>query len=197
METSTDRATGAWYEFKMDDGRPYRSSNVRISIRSFHRIVDKDYTVYEVNVAKPGGTKIVSKRYSEFYKLNKILKEKRKLPRGIEFPPKIIIPSTSTKEERCRKLEKYMQILSDQDPIPTEVQRFLGITVTSMPQQRLEFNEGYSSCDELLDDFASKSTHQPVMGFLKDPFVGEQSGELLSDTLLHGVLDALYEDGTM
>ena len=182
---------------KMDDGRPYRSSNVRISIRSFHRIFDeigKYYTVYEVNVAKPGGTKIVSKRYSEFYKLNKILKEKRKLPRGIEFPPKIIIPSISTKEERCRKLEKYMQILSGEDPIPTEVLSFLGISVTSQP---VVPNEGYSSCEELLSDFASKSTHQPIMGFLKDPFVGEQSGELLSDTLLHGVLDALYEDGTM
>ena len=186
----------------MDEKWKYHcASRVRISIPSFHRVfsnIGKEYTVYKVVIAKPGGSIVIEKRYSEFHKLHKKLKESQKLRRGrsIEFPPKRLNPSAATKEERRRKLERYMEMLSDEDPISNEVLAFLGISLppTTFNEPTNEVDNA-SSCNEL-GDFSTKSTHQPTIGFLRDPFLNEQPGNSMSNVLLEGILDGIYENYT-
>jgi hypothetical protein len=182
----------------MDANTLYNSTNsvIKIDIPRFEKVIDptgKDYTVYKVVIAKAGGTKEIEKRYSEFNNLHSRLNKSDQLPRNIEFPPKTLFNSgsVSTKEERRRKLKRFLQQLCDLNPIPDEVLAFLGI---SQPVQSNLLNsrtqDNYSSSEDLLDN-VTNYTHQPLLGFSSDPYILQTSQD---DILLEGILDGIYNE---
>ena len=174
-------------------------SVVKIDIPRFQRVIDstgKEYTVYKVVIAKPGGSLEIVKRYSEFDKLHRRLHKSNQLPRNIEFPPKTLFNSGSIKEERRRKLKIFLQELCDLTSIPEEVLEFLGI---SQPVQKnlmnSRMNDNYSSSEDLLDS-SKISTHQPLLGFTDDPYMNQHMQVSQDDILLKGILDGIYESST-
>jgi hypothetical protein len=181
----------------MDVNNTFRNTNsvIKIDIPRFERVIDptgKEYTVYKVVIAKAGGTKEIIKRYSEFNNLHSRLNKTDQLPRNIEFPPKTLFTSSSasTKEERRRKLKRFLQELCDLNPIPEQVLAFLGI---SQPIQSNLMNsrihDNYSSSEDLLDS-STQYTHQPLLAFTTDPYLSEPTSE--DDILLTGILDGIY-----
>lgn len=84
-------------------------------------------TKYLVEVKYHNASYTISKRYSEFKTLYEILKDL--IPLDYKFPNKSMFHNNAqaTKERRIRGFDQLMQILLSRKPVPTVMERFLGI----------------------------------------------------------------------
>ena len=120
-----------------------------------HLEPSKSHTVYQVEVTTPTGNYFrVERRYSAFHSLNKHCK-KSGIQYLAEFPPKRI-RNTSAKvlESRRKGLEHFIQSLARTSPNNSLLLSFLELQDTAVSETVNNYNT-------------------QVMGFSKDPYVGE------------------------
>lgn len=84
-------------------------------------------TKYIVQVKVTNTTYNISKRYSEFKTLFEIMKDM--IPLDYRFPNKSLFHNSAqaTKDRRVRGFDQLLQILLSRKPVPTVMERFLGI----------------------------------------------------------------------
>lgn len=174
-----------------------------ISIPNFHQVEDErgeKYTVYEIHVLKPGGKKIIEKRYRQFSELDERIR--KILPFAPKLPPKRVLNKIHKfLEHRRLKLELYLQELVERD---LEIARpcLAEFLETNLP---LSCSTRASSAEELEEEeeiSARRTTHQRIVCFTKDPFISEASCEdnishlenLLPNIVVDGVCCGLYGD---
>uniref|UniRef100_A0A3B3I6B0 Sorting nexin 24 n=1 Tax=Oryzias latipes TaxID=8090 RepID=A0A3B3I6B0_ORYLA len=141
---------------------------VRVSIPSFrseNNSIEKGYTVFKIDVLMSGRLYSIEKRYSEFHALHKMLKRSIKPP---EMPSKHVrnwVPKVL--EQRRQGLELYLQtIIMENEVLPKIFLDFLNIRhFPSVPK-----TESCGSFDTESVE-SSKLSHQPVMLFLRDPYL--------------------------
>jgi len=136
----------------------------------------KAHTVYQVEVTTQSGRYFrVERRYSAFHSLNKECKRQyqSQAHKLTEFPPKRI-RNTSAKvlESRRTGLEHYIQSLARLSPTPPQLIAFLELPPS------LETKESYQS---------------PVLGFTRDPALGQGDTLQLTDMITQATLAAFYE----
>ncbi|KAM4637993.1 sorting nexin-24 isoform 3-T3 [Amazona ochrocephala] len=152
--------------------------------------LERGYTVFKIEVLMSGRKHFVEKRYSEFHALHKKLKKFIRTP---EMPSKHVrnwVPKVL--EQRRQGLELYLQtVILENEELPKIFLDFLNVRhVPSLPKA-----ESCGSFDETESEESSKLSHQPVLLFLRDPYVlpkadGNQTCHLLtvlycSDPALH------------
>ncbi|KAF5899957.1 protein-lysine 6-oxidase-like, partial [Clarias magur] len=135
------------------------------SFRSEESGSEKCYTVFKIEVLTSGRQHTVEKRYSEFHALHKMLKKIIKPP---ELPSKHVrnwIPKVL--EQRRHGLELYLQtIIMENEVLPKIFLDFLNIRhLPSLPKA-----ESCGSLETESED-SCKLTHQPVLLFLRDPYL--------------------------
>uniref|UniRef100_UPI00358FBFBF sorting nexin-24 isoform X2 n=1 Tax=Myxine glutinosa TaxID=7769 RepID=UPI00358FBFBF len=148
---------------------------------------DRGYTLFKVEVLVNGRKHVVKKRYSEFYTLNKKLKKVIQTP---EFPSKHVrnwIPKVM--EQRRQGLDNYLQgLICQGGEVPKPLLEFLGIRhLPSMLK-----TESLDSLDVYPED--TKLSHQPILGFSRDPYVFGTVTDGLPNIVVEGVLRGLYGD---
>lgn len=162
---------------------------VRVSIPSFrseHSSIERGYTVFRIDVLINGRLHTIEKRYSEFHTLHKMLKKSIKPP---EIPSKHVrnwVPKVL--EQRRQGLELYLQtIIMENETLPKIFLDFLNIRhFPSVPKM-----ESCGSFDaESME--SSKLSHQPVMLFLRDPYLLPSSHDSLSNVVIEGVIDGVF-----
>ncbi|XP_064609579.1 sorting nexin-24-like [Liolophura sinensis] len=137
--------------------------------------------VFCVEVCVSGRVHTVEKRYTEFEELHKQLKKIEKTP---EFPPKKIMKwNHKVLEHRRVALQKYLQGVMDSESIPKCYLKFLEI---SMPA----FSASFDSLDDL--NLSSTVVHQPVVSFVGEAFLQDNSRSSLPDIIVQGVNRGLY-----
>uniref|UniRef100_A0A8C4PZF2 Sorting nexin 22 n=1 Tax=Eptatretus burgeri TaxID=7764 RepID=A0A8C4PZF2_EPTBU len=149
---------------------------------------DRGYTLFKVEVLANGRKHVVKKRYSEFYALNKKLKKVIQTP---EFPSKHVrnwIPKVM--EQRRQGLENYLQgLICQGGEVPKPLLEFLGIRhLPSMLK-----TESLDSLDVYPEDI-NRLSHQPILGFSRDPYIFGTVTDGLPNIVVEGVLQGLYED---
>lgn len=90
----------------------------------------KRYTAFTIELRTHGGLVwVVERRFSQFYKLNQVLKHRYDELKLFKFPPKRWFSSfaTQTVEQRRRVFERYLQELLCLQPRPVELNTFLDI----------------------------------------------------------------------
>ncbi|TSM12517.1 Sorting nexin-24 [Bagarius yarrelli] len=142
------------------------------SFRSEDSTSEKGYTVFKIEVLTSGRQHTVEKRYSEFHALHKMLKKIIKPP---ELPSKHVrnwIPKVL--EQRRHGLELYLQtIIMENEVLPKIFLDFLNIRhFPSLPKA-----ESCGSFETESED-SCKLTHQPVLLFLRDPYLLPASNAL-------------------
>ncbi|KAM6902134.1 sorting nexin-24 [Xenentodon cancila] len=162
---------------------------VRVSIPSFrseNNSIERGYTVFRIDVLMNGRLHTVEKRYSEFHNLHRMLKKSIKLP---EMPSKHVrnwVPKVL--EQRRQGLEIYLQtIIMENEVLPKVFLDFLNIRhFPSVPK-----TESCGSFDtESLE--SNKLTHQPVMLFLRDPYVLPCEDDTFSNVVIEGVMHGVF-----
>ncbi|XP_028318350.1 sorting nexin-24 isoform X2 [Gouania willdenowi] len=162
---------------------------VRVSIPSFrseNNSLEKGYTVFKVDVLVNGRLHSVEKRYSEFHTLHKMLKKSIKPP---EIPSKHVrnwVPKVL--EQRRQGLELYLQtIIMENEVLPKIFLDFLNIRhFPSMPK-----TESCGSFDSESDELC-KLTHQPVLLFLRDPYLLPSAHDVFSNVVIEGVVHGVF-----
>ncbi|KAM9306712.1 sorting nexin-24 [Pholidichthys leucotaenia] len=162
---------------------------VRVSIPSFrseNTSMEKGFTVFKIDVLMNGRQHTVEKRYSEFHALHKMLKKSIKPP---EIPSKHVrnwVPKVL--EQRRQGLEIYLQsIIMENEVLPKIFLDFLNIRhFPSVPK-----TESCGSFDtESLE--SSKLSHQPVMLFLRDPYLLPSEHDVFSSVVIEGVIRGVF-----
>uniref|UniRef100_A0A803XL09 Sorting nexin 24 n=1 Tax=Meleagris gallopavo TaxID=9103 RepID=A0A803XL09_MELGA len=138
------------------------------------------FEVFKIEVLMSGRKHFVEKRYSEFHALHKKLKKCIRTP---EIPSKHVrnwIPKVL--EQRRQGLELYLQtVILENEELPKIFLDFLNVRhVPTLPKA-----ESCGSFDETESEESSKLSHQPVLLFLRDPYVlpkanGNQTCHLLT-----------------
>ncbi|KAM8940995.1 sorting nexin-24 isoform 1-T1 [Lycaon pictus] len=128
--------------------------------------LERGYTVFKIEVLMNGRKHFVEKRYSEFHALHKKLKKCIKTP---EIPSKHVrnwVPKVL--EQRRQGLETYLQaVILENEELPKLFLDFLNVRhLPSLPKA-----ESCGSFDEPESEESSKLSHQPVLLFLRDPYV--------------------------
>ncbi|XP_055154942.1 sorting nexin-24 isoform X1 [Symphalangus syndactylus] len=128
--------------------------------------LERGYTVFKIEVLMNGRKHFVEKRYSEFHALHKKLKKCIKTP---EIPSKHVrnwVPKVL--EQRRQGLETYLQaVILENEELPKLFLDFLNVRhLPSLPKA-----ESCGSFDETESEESSKLSHQPVLLFLRDPYV--------------------------
>uniref|UniRef100_A0A3B3QM13 Sorting nexin 24 n=1 Tax=Paramormyrops kingsleyae TaxID=1676925 RepID=A0A3B3QM13_9TELE len=146
------------------------------SFRSEDSTMEKGYTVFKIEVLMSGRQHTVEKRYSEFHALHKNLKKVMKPP---EIPSKHVrnwVPKVL--EQRRLGLEQYLQtIIMENDVLPKIFLDFLNIRhFPSLPKTE--------SCGKL--------SHQPVLLFLRDPYVLPAANDTFSNVITEGVIHGIF-----
>uniref|UniRef100_A0A673T9Q6 Sorting nexin 24 n=1 Tax=Suricata suricatta TaxID=37032 RepID=A0A673T9Q6_SURSU len=142
-------------------------------------------TVFKIEVLMNGRKHFVEKRYSEFHALHKKLKKCIKTP---EIPSKHVrnwVPKVL--EQRRQGLETYLQaVILENEELPKLFLDFLNVRhLPSLPKA-----ESCGSFDETESEESSKLSHQPVLLFLRDPFVLPAASDfpnVVIEGVLHGV----------
>ncbi|KAJ0057322.1 hypothetical protein NL108_002280, partial [Boleophthalmus pectinirostris] len=121
--------------------------------------------VFKIEVIINGRQHTIEKRYSEFHTLHKLLKKTIKPP---DIPSKHVrnwVPKVL--EQRRQGLEHYLQtIIIENEILPKIFLDFLNIRhFPSVPKM-----ESYGSFDTESEG-SSKLSHQPVMLFVRDPYL--------------------------
>ncbi|XP_045427835.1 sorting nexin-24 isoform X2 [Pipistrellus kuhlii] len=124
------------------------------------------WKVFKIEVLMNGRKHFVEKRYSEFHALHKKLKKCIKTP---EIPSKHVrnwVPKVL--EQRRQGLETYLQaVILENEELPKLFLDFLNIRhLPSLPKA-----ESCGSFEETESEESSKLSHQPVLLFLRDPYV--------------------------
>uniref|UniRef100_A0A3Q3A9X0 Sorting nexin 24 n=1 Tax=Kryptolebias marmoratus TaxID=37003 RepID=A0A3Q3A9X0_KRYMA len=165
---------------------------VRVSIPSFRSessSMEKGFTVFRIDVLMNDRLHSVEKRYSEFHALHKMLKKSIKPP---EIPSKHVrnwVPKVL--EQRRQGLELYLQtIIMENEVLPKIFLDFLNIRhFPSVPKTE--------SCDinltsSLFSFCFSKLSHQPVMLYLRDPYLLPSAHDTFSNVVIEGVVHGVF-----
>ncbi|XP_077609137.1 sorting nexin-24 [Crocuta crocuta] len=133
-----------------------------------------------------GRKHFVEKRYSEFHALHKKLKKCIKTP---EIPSKHVrnwVPKVL--EQRRQGLETYLQaVILENEELPKLFLDFLNVRhLPSLPKA-----ESCGSFDETESEESSKLSHQPVLLFLRDPFVLPAASDF-PNVVIEGVLHGIF-----
>ncbi|XP_046761254.1 sorting nexin-24 isoform X2 [Gallus gallus] len=128
--------------------------------------------VFKIEVLMSGRKHFVEKRYSEFHALHKKLKKCIRTP---EIPSKHVrnwVPKVL--EQRRQGLELYLQtVILENEELPKIFLDFLNVRhVPTLPKA-----ESCGSFDETESEESSKLSHQPVLLFLRDPYVLPKANE--------------------
>ncbi|XP_078541116.1 sorting nexin-22 [Lissotriton helveticus] len=144
-------------------------------------------TVFKVDVLFNGRKHSLERRYSEFHALHKRIKKACRVP---DFPPKRV-PNWLPKmmEQRRQALEAYIQgVLWENQDVPKEVLEFLKL-------RHFPHSHRNSSIDSLIEFMPEENSlllcHQPMVGFLRDPYVLHSSTDPFPDIIVSGVLQGL------
>ncbi|XP_059729279.1 sorting nexin-24 isoform X1 [Haemorhous mexicanus] len=134
--------------------------------------LERGYTVFKIEVLVSGRKHFVEKRYSEFHALHKKLKKFIRTP---EIPSKHVrnwVPKVL--EQRRQGLELYLQtVILENEELPKIFLDFLNVRhVPTLPKA-----ESCGSFDETESEESSKLSHQPVLLFLRDPYVLPKANE--------------------
>uniref|UniRef100_UPI00398EF868 sorting nexin-24 isoform X2 n=1 Tax=Pristiophorus japonicus TaxID=55135 RepID=UPI00398EF868 len=143
--------------------------------------------VFKIEVLMSGRKHFVEKRYSEFHALHKKLKKSIKTP---EMPSKHVrnwVPKVL--EQRRHGLEAYLQaILIENEELPKIFLDFLNIRhLPSLPKV-----ESCGSIDDYESEEFSKLSHQPVLLFLRDPYILPTATDDFPNVVIEGVLHGIY-----
>ncbi|KAJ8402040.1 hypothetical protein AAFF_G00372750 [Aldrovandia affinis] len=156
------------------------------SFRSEDSAMEKGYTVFKIEVLMSGRQHTVEKRYSQFHTLHKMLKKIIKPP---EIPSKHVrnwVPRVL--EQRRQGLELYLQtIIMENEILPKIFLDFLNIRhFPSLPKTE--------SCGsfETESEESSKLSHQPVLLFLRDPYVLPAADDTCSNVVIEGVIHGIF-----
>uniref|UniRef100_A0A674K6P4 Sorting nexin 24 n=1 Tax=Terrapene triunguis TaxID=2587831 RepID=A0A674K6P4_9SAUR len=138
--------------------------------------LERGYTVFKIEVLMSGRKHFVEKRYSEFHALHKKLKRFIRTP---EIPSKHVrnwVPKVL--EQRRQGLEMYLQtIILENEDLPKIFLDFLNVRhVPSLPKA-----ESYG-----------KLSHQPVLLFLRDPYVLPAANDDFPNVVIEGVLHGIF-----
>ncbi|CAF99302.1 unnamed protein product [Tetraodon nigroviridis] len=156
------------------------------SFRSENSPVEKGFTVFRIDVLVNGRQHAVEKRYSEFHTLHKMLKKSIKPP---EMPSKHVrnwVPKVL--EQRRQGLELYLQtVIAENRVLPRIFLDFLSIRhFPSVPK-----TESCGSFDTESQG-SSKLSHQPVLLFLRDPYLLPSAHDLFSNVVIEGVVHGVF-----
>nr|XP_048705368.1 sorting nexin-24 isoform X3 [Caretta caretta] len=177
--------------------RPARAMELYIpSFRYEESELERGYTVFKIEVLMSGRKHFVEKRYSEFHALHKKLKRFIRTP---EIPSKHVrnwVPKVL--EQRRQGLEIYLQsdktphqiktIILENEDLPKIFLDFLNVRhVPSLPKA-----ESYGSFDETESEESSKLSHQPVLLFLRDPYVLPTANDDFPNVVIEGVLHGIF-----
>ncbi|KAI1904916.1 hypothetical protein AGOR_G00010610 [Albula goreensis] len=156
------------------------------SFRSEDSAMEKGYTVFKIEVLMSGRQHTVEKRYSQFHTLHKMLKKIIKPP---EIPSKHVrnwVPRVL--EQRRQGLEQYLQtIIMENEVLPKIFLDFLNIRhFPSLPKTE--------SCGsfETESEESSKLSHQPVLLYLRDPYVLPSADDICSNVVIEGVIHGIF-----
>ncbi|XP_069609694.1 sorting nexin-24 isoform X2 [Ranitomeya imitator] len=149
--------------------------------------LERGYTVFRIEVLVNGRKHFVEKRYSEFHALHKKLKKSIKTP---EMPSKHVrnwIPKVL--EQRRQGLESYLQtIIYENEELPKIFLDFLNVRhLPSLPKA-----ESCGSIDDIESEETRKLSHQPVLLFLRDPYVLPKANDLAANVVIEGVLHGIF-----
>ncbi|XP_064165206.1 sorting nexin-24 [Anguilla rostrata] len=156
------------------------------SFRSEDSAMEKGYTVFKIDVLMSGRQHTVEKRYSQFHTLHKMLKKIIKPP---EIPSKHVrnwVPRVL--EQRRQGLELYLQtIIMENEVLPKVFLDFLNIRhFPSLPKTE--------SCGsfETESEESSKLSHQPVLLYLRDPYVLPATDDACPNVVIEGVIHGIF-----
>nr|XP_042710564.1 sorting nexin-24 isoform X1 [Chrysemys picta bellii] len=157
--------------------------------------------VFKIEVLMSGRKHFVEKRYSEFHALHKKLHkgtdkscflccQLKRFIRTPEIPSKHVrnwVPKVL--EQRRQGLEMYLQtIILENEDLPKIFLDFLNVRhVPSLPKA-----ESYGSFDETESEESSKLSHQPVLLFLRDPYVLPAANDDFPNVVIEGVLHGIF-----
>ncbi|XP_008564738.1 PREDICTED: sorting nexin-24 [Galeopterus variegatus] len=149
----------------------------------FHALHKK---VFKIEVLMNGRKHFVEKRYSEFHALHKKLKKCIKTP---EIPSKHVrnwVPKVL--EQRRQGLETYLQsVILENEELPKLFLDFLNVRhLPSLPKA-----ESCGSFDETESEESSKLSHQPVLLFLRDPYILPAASDF-PNVVIEGVLHGIF-----
>ncbi|XP_051853957.1 sorting nexin-24 isoform X4 [Antechinus flavipes] len=149
--------------------------------------LERGYTVFKIEVLMSGRKHFVEKRYSEFHALHKKLKKCIKTP---EIPSKHVrnwVPKVL--EQRRQGLEAYLQaVILENEELPKLFLDFLNIRhLPSLPK-----TESCGSFEETESEESSKLSHQPVLLFLRDPYVLPTANDHFPNVVIEGVLHGIF-----
>nr|XP_042710567.1 sorting nexin-24 isoform X4 [Chrysemys picta bellii] len=163
--------------------------------------LERGYTVFKIEVLMSGRKHFVEKRYSEFHALHKKLHkgtdkscflccQLKRFIRTPEIPSKHVrnwVPKVL--EQRRQGLEMYLQtIILENEDLPKIFLDFLNVRhVPSLPKA-----ESYGSFDETESEESSKLSHQPVLLFLRDPYVLPAANDDFPNVVIEGVLHGIF-----
>ncbi|XP_041340116.1 sorting nexin-24 isoform X2 [Pyrgilauda ruficollis] len=164
--------------------------------------LERGYTVFKIEVLVSGRKHFVEKRYSEFHALHKKLKKFIRTP---EIPSKHVrnwVPKVL--EQRRQGLELYLQIhtpntlwlvgawfctvILENEELPKIFLDFLNVRhVPTLPKA-----ESCGSFDETESEESSKLSHQPVLLFLRDPYVLPKANDDFPNVVIDGILHGIF-----
>ncbi|XP_001363633.2 sorting nexin-24 isoform X2 [Monodelphis domestica] len=149
--------------------------------------LERGYTVFKIEVLMSGRKHFVEKRYSEFHALHKKLKKCIKTP---EIPSKHVrnwVPKVL--EQRRQGLEAYLQaVILENEELPKFFLDFLNVRhLPSLPK-----TESCGSFEETESEESSKLSHQPVLLFLRDPYVLPTANDDFPNVVIEGVLHGIF-----
>uniref|UniRef100_A0A669QHW7 Sorting nexin 24 n=2 Tax=Phasianus colchicus TaxID=9054 RepID=A0A669QHW7_PHACC len=145
------------------------------------------FQVFKIEVLMSGRKHFVEKRYSEFHALHKKLKKCIRTP---EIPSKHVrnwVPKVL--EQRRQGLELYLQtVILENEELPKIFLDFLNVRhVPSLPKA-----ESCGSFDETESEESSKLSHQPVLLFLRDPYVLPKANDNFPNVVIEGILHGIF-----
>ncbi|XP_070598961.1 sorting nexin-24 isoform X2 [Erythrolamprus reginae] len=145
------------------------------------------FQVFKIEVLMNGRKHFVEKRYSEFHALHKKLKKFIRTP---EIPSKHVrnwVPKVL--EQRRQGLEFYLQsIVFENEELPKMFLDFLNVRhFPSLPKA-----ESCGSFEETESEESSKLSHQPVLLFLRDPYVLPTANDDFPNVVIEGILHGLF-----
>ncbi|XP_025021816.1 sorting nexin-24 isoform X2 [Python bivittatus] len=153
-------------ESELERGYTVKDENHNVEIRLPSMFPICTVQVFKIEVLMNGRKHFVEKRYSEFHALHKKLKKFIRTP---EIPSKHVrnwVPKVL--EQRRQGLEFYLQsIVLENEELPKMFLDFLNVRhFPSLPKA-----ESCGSFEETESEESSKLSHQPVLLFLRDPYV--------------------------
>uniref|UniRef100_A0A8C0Q5X1 Sorting nexin-2 n=1 Tax=Canis lupus familiaris TaxID=9615 RepID=A0A8C0Q5X1_CANLF len=157
-----------------------------VIIKYLESLVQTQQQVFKIEVLMNGRKHFVEKRYSEFHALHKKLKKCIKTP---EIPSKHVrnwVPKVL--EQRRQGLETYLQaVILENEELPKLFLDFLNVRhLPSLPKA-----ESCGSFDEPESEESSKLSHQPVLLFLRDPYVLPAASDF-PNVVIEGVLHGIF-----